>query len=109
MGLDFNTYQEQASRTADKSLQEKSILISCMGLAGEAGEVSDYLKKVYGHGHAYEHKKLIDELGDVLWYIADLANKHGVDLETIAKNNILKLQNRYPNGFDKNKSINRED
>lgn len=109
MGLEFNVYQEQACRTADKSLAEKAILISCMGLSGEAGEVIDYLKKVYGHGHAYEHTKLIDELGDVLWYIADIARKHGIDLETVAKNNILKLVKRYPDGFDKNKSINREE
>ena len=108
IGLDFNKYQEQASRTSDKSINEKAILISCMGLSGETGEVIDYLKKVYGHGHAYDHNRLIDELGDVLWYIADIANKHGIDLETIVKCNILKLINRYPNGFDKNKSINRE-
>lgn len=70
-------------------------------------EKADYLKKVYGHGHKYDHSIFIKEVGDVLWYIADLCTRHGVDLETIAKQNIIKLENRYPNGFSSEKSINR--
>lgn len=105
--MNFNSYQNQANRTASKNSDDKSILISCMGLAGEAGEVVDYLKKVYGHGHQYNHEKLIDELGDVLWYIADIAHKHNIDMGAIAERNIKKLRDRYPEGFSQEKSINR--
>lgn len=108
--MNFAEYQEKAKRTSGEFINTDFwILVSGCGLTGEAGEVADYLKKVYGHGHQLDKDKLALELGDVLWYVADLASKHGLDLETIADKNIEKLKKRYPDGFSKEASKNRSE
>lgn len=78
------------------------------GLNGEAGEVIDLLKKHEFQGHDLPDEKLIDECGDVLWYCALLADALGFTLEQVMNRNIDKLRKRYPDGFDKARSINRE-
>ena len=77
------------------------------GLNGESGEVIDLLKKHEFQGHDLDRDKLIDEAGDVAWYLALLASALGVSLEEIMQKNVDKLKKRYPDGFDKDKSINR--
>lgn len=83
--------------------------VFALGLAGEAGEVADYLKKVIGHGHDFDRETLVKELGDVLWYLAALAYQHQISLAEVAEANIEKLQKRYPEGFTAEHSINRAD
>lgn len=101
-----NDYQRQAMRTAgDKS--EGWLDNAIMGLCGEVGECADIVKKHRFQGHDLDREKLIDEASDVCWYIALLASALGVGLEDIMKHNIDKLRKRYPNGFDKARSINR--
>lgn len=80
-----------------------------LGLAGEAGEVCDLLKKAWGHGHALDAEKLKKELGDVLWYVAALAEQHGLRLSDVAEANVAKLSARYPQGFSTAASIARVD
>ena len=80
-----------------------------MGLNGEAGECIDILKKHFYQGHDLDVDKLIDELGDVLWYIAEACTGIGVTMEEVAKRNIEKLKKRYPNGFETERSINRNE
>lgn len=106
--MTFDEYMKQAMRTSggDKESQK---LYGPMGLAGESGEVIDYLKKVYFHGHQLDLNKLSKELGDVLWYLAAIANAFDLSLDNIAEENIRKLEERYPNGFEKEKSINRKE
>jgi NTP pyrophosphatase (non-canonical NTP hydrolase) len=107
----FDEYQELAGRTAGTFSEEEritKILISTLGLAGEAGEVADFLKKIYGHNHTFDVTKLKKELGDVLWYVADICTKFGIDMDEVAALNIEKLRARYPNGFDPVKSQNRK-
>jgi NTP pyrophosphatase (non-canonical NTP hydrolase) len=107
--MDITEYQQYAERTANKSDNISWRLANFgMGLAGEAGEVCDYLKKVVFHGHELDRQKLCDELGDVLWYIATLATTAGLSLREVAWENVNKLKNRYPEGFDSQRSINRE-
>lgn len=77
-------------------------------MCGEAGECIDILKKHEFQGHELNEEKLIDELGDVLWYIAQTAVGLNVDLEEIAQHNVEKLKRRYPEGFSADKSINRK-
>lgn len=74
-------------------------LIWGLGLTGEAGEVVDLLKKGFGHGHGVDREKLKKELGDVLWYLANLADAFGLTLSEVALVNVLKLRARYPTGF----------
>ena len=70
-----------------------------MGVAGEAGEVADMIKKHLGHGHDLDRDKLIKELGDCLWYTATLAKLIGCTLSDVAQQNVEKLAKRYPGGF----------
>lgn len=73
-----------------------------LGLAGEAGEVANLVKKNVLHRTLWSvdaKSRLTDELGDVLWYIAGLASHYGLTLDDIVLANIDKLQKRYPNGW----------
>lgn len=106
--MEINEYQKLAMKTLNPNLSKKDILINgVMGLCGESGEVIDIVKKHLAQGHDLDKDKIVRELGDVAWYIAETAYALDIDLETILKLNIEKLKNRYPYGFDKDKSINR--
>lgn len=104
--MNFNEYQKLALRTANK---DKDLVINAaLGLAGESGEVADLIKKHLFQGHELNKEKIVDELGDILWYIAIMAEGLGVEMEVIPTHNIDKLRKRYPNGFEAERSINRE-
>jgi NTP pyrophosphatase (non-canonical NTP hydrolase) len=106
--MDFKEYTENMKRTAGSlGLNNENLCWSAMGLSGEAGEVTDYLKKVVFHSHELNKEKVAEELGDVLWYLAATAELIGYDLEDIAIMNIEKLKKRYPEGWDVEKSRNR--
>lgn len=114
--MTVNDYQKACLRTESvapsinlKDNQYARILQGLMGLNGEAGERIDILKKVLFQGHEFDKERLAGELGDVAWYLAISANALGYDLETIFKKNIDKLDKRYPDGFDPEKSVNRAD
>ena len=103
-----NEYQELAMRTLNPNLNKRDVLInSVMGLCGESGEAIDIVKKWLAHGHPLDKEKLIKELGDVAWYLAEAATALDVPLEEIFEKNIDKLKARYPEGFDTEKSLNR--
>ena len=102
--MDGNKYQELAMRT---NRPEQNLINGCLGLAGEAGEVCDIVKKYMFQGHNLETQKVVDELSDVLWYVALTAQGIGCDLDSIMEHNINKLKKRYPNGFEAERSINR--
>jgi NTP pyrophosphatase (non-canonical NTP hydrolase) len=103
----LNDYQEISKRTMPNKDVKKDSANYAMGLAGEAGEVTDLLKKWVFHGHALDRMDLKKELGDVLHYLSGLCTLHHFTLEEVATANIEKLMQRYPNGFDTDKSINR--
>lgn len=106
----MNQYQTQAKRTAPVSPSRRNDLANyALGLAGEAGEVGDIIKKHLFHGHPLDRENLKDELGDVLWYLSNLANSVDISLQDIADHNIEKLYARYPEGFSEERSINREE
>jgi len=102
-------YQRDAMRTAGMENQIYRYGNFALGIAGEAGEVADYIKKVLYHGHVMDEEVLCKELGDVLWYVTTLASTAGLTLEEVARKNIEKLRKRYPDGFSQEKSINREE
>lgn len=109
--LDFNEYQREAMRTCpDAQVGDEKCLASFgLGIAGEAGECADLIKKHIGHGHDLDVSKLRLELGDVLWYVAGLAHLCGLSLEDVATANVDKLKARYPNGFSHEASKNRSE
>lgn len=107
-GITANDYQRAALRTAGDDMA-KYLINAVMGLCGESGEVVDIVKKHLFQGHDLDKKKIAEECGDVLWYAALLASAVGYKLGDIMAMNIAKLKERYPNGFDKARSINREE
>lgn len=102
--MNFLEYERAALRTAG----DISISVCGLGLAGEAGEVADVIKKHVGQGHPLDLKKIAEELGDLLWYVAATAYQIGYNLEDIAAQNVAKLEARYPEGkFSAERSMNR--
>ena len=107
--MQINEYQQLAMRTSNKELtQYEHLLNGALGLAGESGEVADQLKKNRFQKHPLDLVHIAKELGDICWYIAETATAIGYDLETIMKMNIDKLKDRYPEGFDAERSIHRQ-
>lgn len=78
-----------------------------LGLNGEAGEVGDLIKKFLYHGHELDTNELILELGDVMYYVCWLCLELGIDFAEVCFSNMDKLNKRYPDGFDAQKSIHR--
>ncbi len=111
--MEPNEYQSLAERTLvfdpDTDLTpDQFMLIWCaLGLAGESGELVDYLKKGIMHKHGLDTTKVKDELGDILWYICGIATTIGIPLQDIMEHNIDKLKKRYPDGFSYDASKNR--
>ena len=105
-----NEYQKLAMTTLNPALSKKDVLINgVMGLCGESGEAIDLVKKHLHQGHPLDKEKLIKELGDIAWYLAEAAYALDTDLDTVLEQNIAKLKARYPEGFDTEKSMNREE
>jgi len=108
--LTLDEYQKLAARTAGAGGNgNRRLVISALGLAGEAGEFANIVKKLTAHGHDITQEALADELGDVLWYIAEAATSCGISLGELAQQNVEKLRKRYPEGFSEERSRNRED
>jgi NTP pyrophosphatase (non-canonical NTP hydrolase) len=104
--MEFSTYQEEAHALAMYP-KEHALTYTALGLAGEAGEVANKMKKILRDaddseaGRAKRAELLSQigaELGDVLWYVAELATVLGVSLDDIARENLDKLNNRKVRG-----------
>ena len=106
--MTINEYQKLAMTTLNPELRPKDVLINgVMGLCGESGEAIDIVKKWLAQGHDLDREKLAKELGDICWYLAETATALDLSLEDIMTANIEKLKQRYPEGFDTARSINR--
>ena len=95
----LNNYQMQAREFAIYP-ERMNIVYPALGLAGESGEVADKVKKIYrdGRDDAQFKGEIAKEIGDVLWYCANLAEDLGFTLQQIAEMNIYKLQCRKTKG-----------
>ncbi len=116
--MNFSTYQHDARRTAVyprpletqegsfhpvafNSMQIIPVMYCALGLAGEAGEVTEQVKKSWRNNMEItkdRKEKIADELGDVLWYVSNLATELGLNLESIAGANLTKLAKREQEG-----------
>ena len=99
--MELSEYQRLARRTAEYP-REAWLVYPALGLAGEAGEVAEHVKKAIRDdgGTVSDERRaaLAKELGDVLWYLAGLASELGLDLEEIAQGNLEKLLSRQRRG-----------
>lgn len=107
--MTFTEYQALAMRTSRKDISpDEHVMNGILGIAGESGECADLVKKrFYQDGRAIVND-MREELGDLLWYIAETATAMRIDLNEIAEGNIEKLRRRYPDGFDPERSLHRE-
>ena len=106
--IDASTYQKTAARTINKDLYPEEIEMHALhGMAGEIGELhSLYQKSFQGHKFDEEHAK--KELGDLLWFIAEYCTVMNWDLADVMLTNLGKLAARFPDGFEAEKSLNRD-
>lgn len=108
--MNFYEYQKKAMRTANMGLSDNEQLVNAaLGLAGEAGELANEVKKWMYQGHDFDKAKIINEGGDLAWYLALLCQSMGVDMEDMVQYNLDKLMKRYPEAFSPNHSIERVD
>lgn len=70
-----------------------------LGLAGESGEVADIIKKHLLHGKPLDREHLVEELGDVAWYLFHTLDTFGITLNEVLDYNVVKLCDRYPEGY----------
>tara|TARA_B100000214_G_scaffold181964_1_gene131238 strand:- start:2488 stop:2817 length:330 start_codon:yes stop_codon:yes gene_type:complete len=100
--MDFDNYQIEARKTAIYPNKDKNFIYPTLGLVGESGEVAEKIKKVLRDNNGnfdYESKTAIKkELGDVLWYLANLCNELDFTLNEVAEENLEKLNNRLLRG-----------
>ena len=107
--MDVNEYQRAAMHLLRPDLTKHDALVNAvMGLCGESGETVDLVKKHLFQGHPLDRDKLIKELGDVAWYLAEAATALDVPLSAVLQGNLDKLHRRYPEGFTVERSLHRE-
>jgi NTP pyrophosphatase (non-canonical NTP hydrolase) len=98
--MELTEYQRAASRTANRSLDDRERLAdAAAGLAEEAGEVLGLVRKHLYMRHELDRERLTKELGDVLWCLSAVAGAVGVTLDEVAESNLSKLRARYPEGY----------
>lgn len=78
-----------------------------LGMTTEVGEIADVYKKNLAYGKPMDLTNVKEEIGDLMWYISELCNYHGWELEDILQTNIDKLRSRFPNKFNSEDAINR--
>lgn len=101
--MKISEYQEFCAKgILPATLEREPIVGFALGLAGESGEVVDDIKKKYFHGRTIDPDHTIEELGDVMWYVANIATQLGVTLDKVIERNADKLRVRYPQMYLKN-------
>lgn len=109
--MQVNFYQQAAMRTCRHTPGSQQALVeAALGLAGETGEAVDIVKKTMFGGHPLDKEKLLLEMGDIAWYLAEMCLALGVTFQEVLEMNIKKLEKRYPQGcFTTQDSIARRD
>ena len=104
--MQFNDYQNETRLTAHYPEIGNTFIFPTLGLVGEAGEVAENIKKLMRDKAARtpadlsesDREEIVKELGDVLWYLAQLATELGVSLEAVANTNLTKIHSRAARG-----------
>ncbi|RZK12940.1 MAG: nucleotide pyrophosphohydrolase [Flavobacterium sp.] len=109
--MELNDYQKKAAKTDINPDTREGLLISLLGISGEAGELLSIYKKHLRDGESFTtfNNSVIEELGDILWYLASTATKYGISLEQIAQENLEKTYKRWLTNSEDHTSINYDD
>lgn len=109
--INFARYQTLAARTIHPKLRLKEVEQHALhGLVGEIGEIHSLYQKVY-QGHTLDKAHLRREVGDLLWFVAELCTANAWSLGEVANENLEKLLARYPReeGFTEERSLHRKE
>ncbi len=98
-------FMEEALRLYPE--KNRNLLHAALGLCTESAEVADLVKKNMYYGKVYNRDQVVDELGDILNYVALALHHVDSDFEEAMHKNIIKMNIRYPNGFNADDAINR--
>lgn len=122
--MEFNDYQQQATRTAVGVYSEKEIMFiiyPLLGLSGEIGELTDKIKKILRNNNFHTSEEvlyflstneeikisLIKEIGDILWYLSEFSRRIDVEFNLVAETNLTKLFDRLNRNMIKSEGDNR--
>jgi NTP pyrophosphatase (non-canonical NTP hydrolase) len=110
--LNSTTYQTEIERTLSRDFHARlvpnDVLHAVLGLATETGELQTHVKKALYYGKPLDKAELVDEAGDVLWYLGTLCNCLGVSLEEVMALNIEKLRKRFPEKFTSDLALDKD-
>ena len=108
--MDIETYSTIALRTAPyNSSQISNLIHAALGAGGESGEIEDHVKKVAFNSRLLDRDHLIEEIGDVMWYLNLLVSELETTWGKVLSMNIAKLEARYPGlKFEAERSLNRD-
>lgn len=98
--MNIKQYEIDCERTRFKLNKTNRLVHAGLGITAEAGEFSDLVKKRLYHGHTEDRQQMIEELGDILFYIFEAADSLETDLDEIMQANMAKRKKRYPEGFN---------
>ena len=102
-------YQALARRTQNFELTNKERMLHALhGISAETGEIHAMYQKLY-QGHEFDVDAMALEIGDLMWFITELCDALGIDLNEVCRRNIRKLEQRYPQGFEAERSVHREE
>ena len=107
-----DVFFDALDKIEEQGIAPERILTASIGMASEAGEFSDIIKKIVFQGKPIEEETkfhLKRELGDILWYVCQACIALDTDLEEVIEMNINKLEDRYPGGFSEFNSNNRKE
>ena len=107
--MNLHHYQTLAARTEKPLDKPAALQHGCLGLATEVGELTDAVKKHVIYGKELDVCNLQEEIGDILWYLAVVANNAGISMSAAAGQNIEKLQQRYPEKYSDADALERKD
>ncbi|HEY3993734.1 MAG TPA: nucleoside triphosphate pyrophosphohydrolase family protein [Ktedonobacteraceae bacterium] len=107
--MEHAEYAKEVHRTCSIEDHRELLTLTALGIAGEAGEVVDIIKKVLYHAHELDTSELCKEMGDLFWYMTLLCETVGLTLDNVMQANVEKLRQRYPAGFDAQRSQKRAD
>jgi len=110
MEMDLRVYNSLALKTLnDLGGRKDNLMHMAAGIGGEAGEVLDLVKKNFAYGKALDEDLIVEEVGDLIWYINGLLHFTGRSWEQVLERNVAKLSARYKGGgFDAENAINRD-
>ena len=107
--MESKQYQEKAARTlATLATPLMDDVHMIFGMQTESAELADAYKKHIAYGKELDLVNVKEELGDLMWYIANMCNLHGWDMRDLMETNINKLQARYPEKFTNENAMNRD-